>query len=115
MRELAAKGIKGITVEIGGNTAPLQKALSDVNKKSSDLKQELRDVERLLKLDPSNTTLLAQKQELLAKSVANTGDKLEQLKSVQEQVKQQFAAGEIDEGQYRDFQRELAKAEVLLI
>lgn len=108
---MAAKGIKGITIEIGGNTTPLQKALTDVNKKSASLKTELRDVERLLKLDPTNVTLLAQKQELLAKSVSNTGDKLEQLKAVQEQVKQQFANGEIDEGQYRAFERELAKTE----
>lgn len=109
-----AGSIKGITIEIGGNTTPLQKALKDVNSSSASLKTELREVERLLKLDPSNTTLLAQKQELLGKQVETTKEKLERLKSVEEQVEQQFADGEIDEGQYRAFQRELAKTEAEL-
>ena len=109
-----ANNIKGITIEIGGNTTPLQKALGDVNSKSRSLKTELRDVERLLKLDPHNTTLLAQKQELLAKQVENTGEKLKRLKDVQEQIDKQYANGEIDDGQYRAFQRELAAAEAEL-
>lgn len=109
-----AGSIKGITIEIGGNTTPLQKALKDVNSSSASLKTELREVERLLKLDPTNTTLLAQKQELLGKQVETTKEKLERLKSVEEQVEQQFKDGEIDEGQYRAFQRELAKTEAEL-
>ena len=103
--------IKGITIEIGGNTQPLNKALSDVNKKSKDLQSELREVERLLKLDPKNTELLAQKQKLLAEAVESSREKLDRLKTAQEQVNEQFRKGEINEEQYRAFQREVVKAE----
>ena len=78
--------IKGITIEIGGNTQPLNKALSDVNKKSKDLQSELRQVDKLLKLDPKNTELLAQKQKLLAEAVQNSKEKLDRLKTTQQQV-----------------------------
>lgn len=103
--------IKGITIEIGGNTQPLNKALSDVNKKSRDLQSELRQVEKLLKLDPENTELLAQKQKLLAEAVQNSSEKLNRLKTAQQQVNEQFRKGEISEEQYRAFQREVVKAE----
>ncbi len=103
--------IKGITIEIGGNTQPLNKALADVNKKSKDLQSELRQVERLLKLDPGNTELLAQKHKLLAEAVSNSKEKLDRLKTAQQEVNNQFAKGEISEEQYRAFQREVAKAE----
>ena len=103
--------IKGITIEIGGNTQPLNKALSDVNKKSKDLQSELRQVDKLLKLDPKNTELLAQKQKLLAEAAQNSKEKLDRLKTAQQQVNEQFARGEISEEQYRAFQREVAKAE----
>jgi len=103
--------IKGITIEIAGNTAPLNKALEDVNKKSRSLQSELRQVERLLKMDPGNTELLAQKQKLLAEAVQNSKEKLDRLKTAQQQVNEQFAKGEISEEQYRAFQREVAKAE----
>ena len=103
--------IKGITIEIAGNTQPLNKALEGVNKKSRDLQGELRQVDRLLKLDPSNTTLLAQKQKLLAEAVQNSSEKLNRLKTAQQQVQQQFDRGEIGEDQYRAFQREVVKAE----
>ncbi len=103
--------IKGITIEIGGNTQPLNKALEDVNKRSKDLQSELKQVERLLKLDPKNTELLAQKQKLLADAVANSREKLDRLREAQEQVNEQFKRGEISEEQYRAFQRELIKTE----
>lgn len=103
--------IKGITIEIGGDTQKLNKALEDVNKKSRDLQSELRQVERLLKLDPGNTELLAQKQKLLADAVENSREKLDRLKAAQEQVNEQFAKGEINKEQYRAFQREVAQAE----
>lgn len=103
--------IKGITIEIGGDTQKLNKALEDVNKKTRDVQSELRQVERLLKLDPGNTDLLAQKQKLLAEAVENSREKLNRLKTAQEQVNEQFAKGEINEEQYRAFQREVAKAE----
>jgi len=103
--------IKGITIEIGGDTQKLNKALEDVNKKTRDVQSELRQVERLLKLDPKNTELLAQKQKLLADAVENSREKLDRLKAAQQQVNEQFAKGEISEEQYRAFQREVAKAE----
>lgn len=106
-----AGNIKGITIEIGGNTTPLQKALSDVNSKSKSLKTELKDVERLLKLDPTNTTLLAQKQELLAQSVQTTKEKLDRLKEAEAQVQEQAAKGEITQEQYRAYQREVESTE----
>jgi len=107
---MAAK-IKGITIEIGGDTQKLNKALEDVNKKTRDVQSELRQVERLLKLDPSNTTLLAQKQELLSKAISNTKEKLETLKEAERQVQQQFERGEIGEEQYRAIQREVIETE----
>ncbi|KYD26540.1 phage tail tape measure protein [Geobacillus stearothermophilus] len=106
-----AESVRGLTVVIGADTTKLGKALEDVNKKSKDIQSELRQVERLLKLDPSNTTLLAQKQQLLAKQIENTSEKLNRLKSVQQQVNEQFRRGEISEGQYRAFQREIEKTE----
>jgi phage-related minor tail protein len=106
-----AESVRGINVVIGADTTKLSKALSDVNQKSKDIQSELRQVERLLKFDPSNTELLAQKQKLLADAVANTQEKLNRLKNVQQQVSDQLARGEISEGQYRAFQREVAKTE----
>ena len=103
--------IKGITIEIGGDTQKLNKALEDVNKKTRDVQSELRQVERLLKLDPKNTELLAQKQKLLAEAVENSREKLDRLRTAQEQVNEQFRKGEINEEQYRAFQREVIKAE----
>ena len=64
-----ASRIKGITVEIGGDTTKLTDALKDVNKEISSTQAQLRDVEKLLKLDPSNTELLSQKQRLLTEAV----------------------------------------------
>lgn len=108
---MARNKIAGITIEIGGNTQPLNKALTGVNKTSRDLQSELRQVDRLLKLDPKNTELLAQKQKLLTESVKNTSEKLNTLKETQKQVNEQFAKGEISEEQYRAFQREIVKTE----
>lgn len=106
-----ANNIKGITIEIGGNTGPLDKALKDVNKTSRDLQSELREVNRQLKLDPSNTTLLNQKQKLLAESITNTKSKLETLREAEKQVEQQFRQGKVGEEQYRAIQREVIKTE----
>ncbi|NLA28024.1 MAG: phage tail tape measure protein [Firmicutes bacterium] len=103
--------IKGITIEIGGDVRPLDKALGDVNKKSRDLQSELKQVDRLLKLDPKNTDLLAQKQKLLAEAVTNTRDKLDTLKEAEKQVQEQFKRGEVSEEQYRAVQREVVKTE----
>lgn len=99
--------IKGIVIEIGADTKPLEKALEGVNAKAKDIQSELRQVDRLLKLDPKNTTLVEQKQKLLAEAVSNTGNKLEALKDAERQVQAQFAKGEIGEDQYRAIQREV--------
>lgn len=106
-----AEQIKGISILIGAETTGLSKALSDVNRKSRDIQSELRQVERLLKLDPTNTELLAQKQKLLSDAVGNTSEKLDRLRKAQEQVNEQFEKGTISEGQYRAFQREIVKTE----
>lgn len=111
---IIAETIKGINVVIGAETTGLSKALADVNKQSRDIQSELKNVERLLKLDPSNTTLLAQKQKLLGDAVAATREKLDRLKAAQEQVNQQFAKGDISEGKYRAFQREIVATEIQL-
>ncbi|MFC9726073.1 phage tail tape measure protein [Bacillus cereus] len=99
--------IKGITIEIGGNTQPLQNALKDVNKQSDALAKELKDVERLLKFDPGNVEVLAQKQQLLTQQIENTTQKLDKLKAAEQQVQAQFQNGKISEEQYRAFRREI--------
>ena len=96
--------IKGLTVEIGGNTTKLGKALTDVNTQSRSLQKELKGVNTLLKYDPSNVVLIKQKQDLLNQSIASTKEKLNKLKEAQVQVQEQFDKGEITEEQYRDFQ-----------
>lgn len=106
-----AGGIKGITVEIGGDTTKLGKALSEVNGKTKSLQSELKGVNTLLKMDPGNVTLLAQKQEILTQAIAGTKEKLETLKIAQEQAQKQFEKGEITEEQYRDLQREIIATE----
>ena len=75
-----ANRIRGITIEIGGDTTKLDKALSGTNKNIKDTQTALKDVERLLKMDPGNTTLLEQKQRLLAQSVEATAEKVRTLK-----------------------------------
>lgn len=106
-----AQRIKGITVEIGGDTQPLNKALKDVSKTAASLNSELRIIDKLLKLDPTNTTLLAQKQEVLAKSIENTTKKLNALKSAQEQAKAKLERGEIGADQYRVLERQVISTE----
>ena len=103
--------IKGITIEIDGNTTGLNKALNEVNNTTRKTQGELKKVEKALKFNPGNTELLAQKQQLLAKEVSNTSTKLNALKQAQAQVEQQFRNGEIGEEQYRAFQRELIETE----
>lgn len=108
---MANKNIKGITIELGGDSTGLQKALKTVDSTSVKLNSELKEVNKLLKFDPSNTELVAQKQKLLTDSIENTSTKLDQLKSAQSQVEAQFKSGSIGEEQYRAFQREVAQTE----
>lgn len=99
--------IKGITVEIGGDTTGLDKALRGVNSSITKTQSTLNDVNKLLKLDPSNTVLVAQKQQLLSQAVSQTSDKLEALESAQEQVTAAFQKGDIGQDKYQAFQREV--------
>lgn len=102
-----AGNIKGIKIEIDGDTQPLQKALKNVNKAATDASQELRQIDKALKFDTGNVTLLTQKQEVLQKQVATTKEKLETLRQAQSQVEEQFKNGDIGADQYRAFQREV--------
>ena len=108
---VAKNTIKGLTVEIGGDTTKLGKALEDVNKKSRDLSGELGQINRMLKLDPGNTELLAQKQKVLAEAVSNTAEKLDKLKEAEKSVQEQFERGEVSAEQVRELQREIIETE----
>lgn len=103
--------IKGIVVEIGGDTTKLEKALKNVETDSKKLSSELKAVNQALKLDPGNSELLAQKQQILTESIEKTSEKLRTLKSVQEQVNEQFSSGKMSSEEYRAFQREISNAE----
>ena len=106
-----ANRIKGITVEIGGDTTKLSKALESVNKNIKSTQTQLKDVEKLLKLDPKNTELLSQKQKLLADSISATKEKLTTLKTAAEQANTALANGEISQEQYDALQREIIETE----
>lgn len=106
-----ANRIKGITVEIGGDTTGLDKALKSVNTSIKSTQSALKDVNRLLKLDPSNTELLSQKQRLLKDAIAATKEKLDSLKVAQEQAKQQLENGELGQDKYDALQREIVETE----
>lgn len=110
----AGRNIKGITIEIGGDTTGLQKALSDVNGKIKNTQAQLKDVNNLLKLDPSNTVLVAQKQELLKEAIANTTEKLDSLEAAQKDVTAALEAGKIGQEQYMAFQREVEETRATL-
>ena len=109
-----ANNIKGITIEIGGDTTKLDKALQGTNKEIKSTQSELREVERLLKMDPGNTEAMKQKQELLTKAVGETKDKLDLLKDAEKQVEEQFKNGEASEEQYRAIKREVEATEAQL-
>ena len=106
-----ASRIKGITVEIGGDTTKLQNALKGVNSSIKSTQSELKDVEKLLKLDPGNTELLAQKHRLLSDAVKETKEKLATLKTAAQQANEALAKGEITQGQYDALQREIVETE----
>ena len=106
-----ANRIKGITVEIGGDTTGLDKALKSVNTSIKSTQSALKDVNRLLKLDPSNTELLSQKQRLLKDAIGATKEKLDSLKAAQEQAKKQLENGELGQDKYDALQREIVETE----
>ena len=108
---MAGNRIKGITVEIGGDTTKLQTALKGVNTEIRNTQSQLKDVEKLLKLDPGNTELIAQKHRLLAQAVSETREKLETLKTAQQQADEALRNGTISQDQYDALQREIIETE----
>ena len=111
---MASSKIKGITIQIGGDTTGLDKALRKVDSTIKTTQDDLREVNKALKLDPKNTELLAQKQRLLAEAVSKTADKLKTLKEAQKQAAEQFKRGEISEEQYNALAIEVGKTEAAL-
>lgn len=108
---MASKRIQGITVEIGGDTSKLTAALKDVDRSLSTTQGNLRDINRLLKLDPGNTELLAQKHRLLGEAVKETKERLETLKIAAQQANEALAKGEITQNQYDALKREIIDTE----
>ena len=106
-----ASRIQGITVEIGGDTTKLSKALEGVNKSIKGTQSGLKDVNKLLKLDPTNTELVVQKQKMLKDAIEATKEKLATLKTAAQQANEQLANGEITQQQYDALQREIAETE----
>ena len=103
--------IKGLTIEIGADTKKLGDALKSVWDKSASLSGELKNVNKLLKLDPTNTELLAQKQKILAEAVSNSAEEVEMLREAEKNAADQLKRGDIGEETFRSLQRETIKAE----
>ncbi len=108
---MASKALRGLTIEIGGDTTELNKALDKVDKRTRSLSSELGQINKALKLDPTNTELLAQKQKVLAEAISNTEDKLNTLKEAEKQVQAQFERGEVSQEQVRALRREIIETE----
>ena len=109
---MASKRIEGITIEIGSDLSGLNKAIKQANKEINSLQRELKGVDSLLKLDPGNVELLAQKEKLLTDAIDGTEKKLKELKAAKEAADQTMAAGgEVNEEQYRNLQREIVSTE----
>lgn len=100
-----ATKIRGITLEIGGDTSGLQTSLRKVNNDLTSTQKQLKDVERLLKLDPGNVDLLRQKQELLGQAIKESGDYLDKLTAAQQAFID--AGGNVDSATYRALEREI--------
>ena len=111
---MASTKIRGITIELGADTSGLQKALKGVNAEIKSTQKQLKDVERLLKLDPTNTELLEQKQRLLGNQVDQTSKKLDALKEAQKQVGEELAKTGKGQEQYDALTREIASTELEL-
>ena len=105
---MASTKVRGITIELGADTSGLSKALKGVNTEIGKTQKDLKDVERLLKLDPSNTELLAQKQKLLSDRVEETKTKLDALKQAQESIDLSTEDGQ---RQYDALTREIVSCE----
>ena len=108
---MAGSRIKGITIQIGGDTTDLQKSLSSVDKSLKTTQDKLKDVNKLLKLDPKNTELLAQKQQLLSDAVGKTEERLTALKEAAKQAEDAMKNGTGSKDQYDALQREISETE----
>ena len=108
---MAGGRIKGITIEIGGDTTKLEASLKGVNKEIKDTESKLKDVNKLLKMDPGNTQLLSQKYKTLQQEIGATKEKLNTLKEASKQADQALKDGTISKDQYDALQREIAETE----
>ncbi|MBO7734182.1 MAG: hypothetical protein J6S67_16580 [Methanobrevibacter sp.] len=111
---MASSKIKGIVIEIGGDTSKLQKSLNAVNAPINKINKELNDLNKALKLDPKNTELLAQKQEVLARNIAASKDKLVQLKDAQKQMGDYSKLTDEQKAAYNRLSLEISKSESAL-
>ena len=106
---MAKNKLAGITLEIGGDTTELSKALQQPNKEAADLQSKLKAVDHALKLDPTNTDLLAQKQRLLSESITTTESKLKLLKQAQDEF---IKSGKnVDSAEYIELEKQIAQTE----
>ena len=105
------RDIRGLTIEIGGDTTGLQNSLKNVNSQIKTTQAQLKDINNLLKLDPTNTELLQQKQRALSDEIGNTKEKLELLKNEEGEVQQKFQEGKISQEQYDALKRTIIETE----
>ena len=108
---MAGGRVKGITIEIGGDTTKLETALKNVNTEIKNTESKLKDVNKLLKMDPGNTNLLSQKYKTLQTEIKATKEKLDTLKEAAKQADQALADGKMSKEQYDALQREIAETE----
>ena len=106
-----AKNIKGITIDIGGDTSKLQKSLNAVNAPINKINKELKDLNTALKLDPKNTELLAQKQEVLKRNIEASANKLKELKNAQKEMGAYTNLTDEQKAAYNRLSAEIAKSE----
>lgn len=111
---MASTKIRGITIELGADASGISNALHEVNSELSSTQKQLKDVDRLLKLDPKNTELLEQKQRLLGESVEGTKNKLEQLEKAQKEVGKRLQETGEGQEQYDALTREIVKTKQAL-
>ncbi len=108
---MAGGRIKGITIEIGGDTTKLEASLKSVNQEIKGTESKLKDINKLLKMDPGNTELLSQKYKTLQQEIKATKEKLDTLKEASKQADQALKDGTISKEQYDALQREIAETE----
>ena len=108
---MAVGRIKGITIELGGDSTKLEACLKNVNQEIRTTESKLKDVNKLLKMDPGNTNLLSQKYKTLQTEIKATKEKLDTLKEAAKQADQALADGKMSQDQYDALQREIAETE----